>query len=188
MVIYLSKKRRDGLTVIEMSSYNPNVNYNHPMNGNDAFLVVEYSAYVKPHPDQFHPSPTIEQQNVKLHISSEEIKGVFSSGAKGDTHEGTVKMFVDIDGIQAVSTGEVKSGWDKWFYIIHSFGVKCDKANHEIKIRVEQWVSEVLGIGGGWPKILEEQRTLKFDKNVAKTKKDILTKFKALMKGKFKDW
>jgi len=164
--------------VFEFSDYNPDVNYNHPMKGNDAFVVVEYSAYVKPHPDQFHPSPSIEQPNVKLHISSEKINDVFSSGAKGDTHDGIVKMFVDVDGIQAISTGEVKSGWDRSFYIFCSCGVKCDKADHEIKIRVEQWVSEVLGVRGRWQKLpLEKPRTLKFDKAAAKKKKDIMKNF-----------
>jgi len=147
------------------------------MKGNDAFLVVEYGAYVASGSPPLHPSPRIEQQSVELHISSDECNEIVASGAKGDTHDGTVKMFVDIDGIQAISTGEVKSGWDKWFYIISSFGVKCDEANHEIKIRVEQWVSEVLGFGGRWQPIFGDTRMLKFDKASAKKKKDILERF-----------
>ena len=153
------------------------MNYNHPIKGNDAFLVVEYGAYVKPASALFHPSPSIEQQSVELHISSEDCDKIVASGAKGDTHDGTVKIFVNIDAIQAISTGEVKSGWDKWFYIISSFGVKLDEANHEIKIRVEQWVSEVLGVGGRWQRIFEDTRMLKFDKASIKKKKDILAKF-----------
>jgi len=163
--------------VLKFSNYNPDVNYNHPIKGNDAFLVVEYGAYVKPASALFHPSPSIKQQSVVLHISSEDCDKVVASGAKGDTHDGTVKIFVDIDAIQAISTGEVKSGWDKWFYIISSFRVKLDEANHEIKIRVEQWVSEVLGVGGRWQRIFEDTRTLKFDKASTKKKKDILEKF-----------
>ena len=147
------------------------------MMGDDAFLVVEYGAYVKPVSALLHPSPSIEQQSAELHISSEECEKIVASGAKGDTHDGTVKMFVDIDGIQAVSIGEVKSGWDKWAYIISSFGIKCDKAGHEIKIRVEQWVSEILGLQGRWQKIFEDTRMLKFDKASAKKMTDILAKF-----------
>lgn len=147
------------------------------MKGNDVFLVVEYGAYVKPASALLHPSPIIEQQSVELHISSEECEKIVASGAKGDTYDGTVKMFVDIDGIQAFSIGEVKSGWDKWVYIISSFGVKLDEANHEIKVRAEQWVSEVLGLGGRWHQVFEEKRMLKFDKISTKKKKDILAKF-----------
>ncbi len=147
------------------------------MKGNDAFLVVEYGAYVKPASAPLHPSPSIEQQSVEFHISSEKCDKIVVSGAKGDAYDGTVKMFVDIDGIQAVSIGEVKSGWDKWLYIISSFGIKCDKASHEIKIRVEQWVSEILGLSGRWQKTFEDTRMLKFDKASAKKRKDILAKF-----------
>jgi len=147
------------------------------MKGNDAFLVVEYGAYVKPASAFLHPSPIVEQQSVELHIASEECEKIVASGAKGDTHDGTVKMFVDIDGIQAVSSGEVKSGWEQWVYIISSFGVKLDEANHEIKIRAEQWVSEVLGLGGRWQRIFEDTRTLKFDKASKKKRKDILAEF-----------
>jgi hypothetical protein len=163
--------------VLKFSNYSPDVNYNHPIKGNDAFLVVEYGAYVKPVSALLHPSPSIEQQSVELHISSEDCDKIVASGAKGDTHDGTVKMFVDIDGIQAISTREVKSGWDKWFYIISSFGVKLNGANHEIKIRVEQWVSEVLGFGGRWQRIFEDTRMLEFNKASIKKKKDILEKF-----------
>jgi hypothetical protein len=147
------------------------------MKGNDAFLVVEYGAYVKPASAPLHPSPRIEQQSVELHISSEKCDKIVVSGAKGDAYDGTVKMFVDIDGKQAISIGEVKSGWDKWFYIIFSFGIKCDKASHEIKIRVEQWVSEILGLSGRWQKTFEDTRMLKFDKASTRKRKDILAKF-----------
>ena len=161
----------------EFSNYNRSVNLRHPMKGNDAFLVVEYGAYVKPASALFHPSPIIEQQSVELHISSEECDKIVASGAKGDTHDGTVKIFVDIDGMQAISIGEVKSGWDKWFYIISSFAVKCDKASHEVKILVEQWVSEILGLQGRWQKIFEDTRMLEFDNVSTKKRKDILAKF-----------
>lgn len=147
------------------------------MKGNDAFLIVEYGAYVRPAAGLFHPAPFIEQQSVELHLSSEECEKIVASGAKGDTHDGTVKMFVDIDGIQAVSTGEVKSGWEKWFYVLSSFGVKCDKASHEVKIRVEQWVSEVLGLQGRWQKIFEDTRMQKFDKTSIQKKGEILARF-----------
>jgi len=147
------------------------------MKGNDAFLVVEYGAYVKPASAPLHPSPRIEQQSVELHISSEKCDKIVVSGAKGDAYDGTVKMFVDIDGKQAISIGEVKSGWDKWFYIISSFEIKCDKASHEIKIRVEQWVSEILGLSGRWQKSFEDTRMLKFDKASTRKRKDILAKF-----------
>ncbi|MCW4051653.1 MAG: hypothetical protein NWE78_00405 [Candidatus Bathyarchaeota archaeon] len=161
----------------EFSDYSRSVNLRHPMKGNDAFLVVEYGAYVKPASAFLHPSPIVEQQSVELHISTEECERIVASGAKGDTHDGTVKMFVDIDGIQAVSSGEVKSGWEKWVYIISSFGVKLDEANHEIKIRAEQWVSEVLGLGGRWQRIFEDTRTLKFSKASKKRREDILARF-----------
>lgn len=105
------------------------------------------------------------------------VTRLLSQGAQNSPYDGTVKLFVDIDGIPAISIGEVKSGWDKWFYIISSFGMKCDKASHEIKIRVEQWVSEILGLSGRWQKIFEDTRMLKFDKASAKKKKDILAKF-----------
>ena len=150
------------------------------MKGNDAFLVVAYGAYVSPGSPPLHPSPRIEQQNVELYISSDECDEIVASGAQNKPHDGIVKLFVDIDGIQAISTGEIKSGWDKWFYIIPSFGIECDKASHEIKIRVEQWVCEVLGMAGRWQKVFEDTKMLKFDKASAKKKKDILAKFKAL--------
>ena len=161
----------------EFSGYIRSLNLQHPVKGNDAFLVVEYGAYVRPAAALFHPAPFIEQQSAELYLSSAECEKIVASGAKGDTHDGTVKMFVDIDGIQAVSIGEVKSGWEKWFYILSSFGVKCDKASHEVKIRVEQWVSEVLGLQGRWQKIFEDTRTLKFCQTSIKKKEEILAKF-----------
>jgi len=163
--------------VYEFSNFSRSLNLRHPMNGNDAFLIVEYGAYVKPASALLHPAPIIEQQSAELHLSSEECEKIVASGAKGDTHDGTVKMFVDIDGIQALSIGEVKSGWEKWFYIISSFGIKCDKTTHEVKIRVEQWVSEVLGLQGRWQKIFEDTRLFEFDKASTKKKEDILTRF-----------
>ncbi len=161
----------------EFSNCSRSLNLRHPVKGNEAFLIVEYGAYVKPASALLHPAPIIEQQSVELHLSSEECEKIVASGAKGDTHDGTVKLFVDIDGIQALSIGEVKSGWEKWFYIISSFGVKCDKATHEVKIRVEQWVSEVLGVHGRWQKIFEDTRLLEFDKASTKKREDILSRF-----------
>ena len=158
--------------VFELTSYNPNANPQHPMKGSDAFLVVEYSAHVKSPPNpRLHRSPIIKEQKVNFHISSEEFNEILATGAKGNAFDGTVKMFVTIDGIEAMSTVEVKSGWDKRIYVISSYGIKCDNASHEIEVRLEQFVQDQLW--QQWPEKLTRTHRLKFDKSLAKKKKEI---------------
>jgi hypothetical protein len=135
------------------------------MKGNDAFLIVEYNAYVKPpESNLFHPSPYIEQQNVKFNMSSEKCEKIVASEARNSPYDGIVQLFVDIDGEQAISISETRSGWNKWIAIVYSFRVKCDNADHKISIRVNQWVSEILGQFGRWQEIYRETQTLKFEK------------------------
>ena len=158
----------------EFNSYDSELNPQHPMKGNDAFLVVEYGAYVKSSGSRWHRSPFIENQSWKSYISSEKIYKIVTSGATGKGSDGIVKMFVSIDGIKAISTGEVKSGWDKWIHIISSFGIKCDDANHEIEIRLEQFVQDQ--ILQQWSKIFEKSHQLKFDKPLVKKDEDTAEK------------
>lgn len=159
------------------------------MKGNDAFLIVEYSAYVTP-PDPkliLHPSPFIEKQSVEFHISSEEYNEISVSGAQNTPFDGIVELFVDIDGERAISITETKSGWKKWIKIVYSFGIKCDNADHKIEIRVNQWVSGVLRVDGRWQEILKDVHTLKFEKTSTKKGEGITKKLKAKLKDKFAD-
>jgi len=151
------------------------------MKGNDAFLIIEYSAYVAPPPPSLipHPSPFIEKQRVEFHISSEEYNKISVSGAQNIPFDGIVELFVDIDGEQAISITETKSGWKKWIKIVYSFGIKCDNANHKIGIRVNQWVSGVLRVDGRWQEILKDVHTLKFEKISTKKGKGIIKKLKS---------
>lgn len=139
------------------------------MKGNDAFLVVEYSAYVaSPKFNFLHPSPFIEQQNVKVYISSEKCEKIVASGAQNSPHDGIVQLFVEIDGEQAISIAEAKSGWNKWITIAYSFGIKCDNESHKIEVRANQWISEILGQLGRWEEVFRETQMLKFEKTSAK--------------------
>lgn len=168
-------------------SHDSNVNPRHSMKGNDAFLIVEYSAYVAPPPPSLipHPSPIIDKQSVELHISSDECNEINVSGAQNSPFDGTVELFVDIDGERAISITEVKSGWKKWIAIVYSFGIKCDNANHKIEIRVNQWVSGILRVDGRWQEILKDVRTLKFEKTSTKKGESISKKLKTKLKDKF---
>jgi len=164
--------------VFKFTNYNPSVNPRHPIKGNDAFLVVDYSSYVAPDSDRLHPSPRIERQDVKSCISSEECNEIIVVGAKNSPYDGIIQLFIYIDGVLAISTSEVKSGWNQWIHVISSFGIKCDNTSHKIEIRVNQWVSEILGLLGRWQEIFREMHELKFDKPSAKEKGKIMTKIK----------
>ena len=146
------------------SGYDARVNPGHPLRGDDAFLVLEYSCFVEPVSAPFHPSNRVEQQKVRFAVSSESRREISVSGARNSPYDGIVQLVVDIDGERAFSVGETRSGWNTWIRIASSFGIKCDGKPHRVQIRVEQWVSEVLGQLGRWQTVLNESRTVTFDK------------------------
>ena len=166
----------------KFSSHNTSVNPKHPLRGDDAFLVMDYSSYVEPVSAALHPSPQIKQQKAVFEISSEIRSEVFASGAKNTPYDGIVQLIIDIDGVNALSTQEIRSGWKTWIHVVSSFGIKCDNNPHAIHIHVEQWVSEVLEQGGRWQPILDETQTLRFDKPSTKKldekKKGVMQKIK----------
>ncbi len=145
-------------------SYDAHVNPSHPLRGDDAYLILEYSCYVEPVSAPLHPSPRIEQQKVRFAVLSESRREISVSGARNSPYDGIVQLVVDIDEERAFSVGETRSGWNTWIRIVSSFGIKCDGRPHRVQIHVEQWVSEVLGQLGRWQTVLNESRTVTFDK------------------------
>lgn len=148
------------------------------MKGDDAFLVVDYSAYVAPAPGGLHPAPLIERQDAQVYILDQEFSKILTEGAENRPWEGVIKLFVDIDGQQAISVSPVRSGWDKWIFIVCSFGVKCDNKSHEIRIRAQQHVVEIGQIHDYWNYIFDKPYTEKFEKPSAKKSENLVTKLK----------